>query len=101
MNFKIRSEELNEGLNFIDIYENELIGTAEIDYTYDKIFLENIVRDRNYSGKRILISFINYLSSFGKDIVCLPLPKYVSYYESLGFRLYQQIGEDKYYIKKN
>ena len=62
MNFKIRSGELEEGLNFIDIYENEInIGTAEIDYNNDSIFLENIVRDNNYSGKGILLEFIKYL----------------------------------------
>lgn len=66
------------------------------------ISIENIWRAPAYRGIQILPKAVNWIEHHFKPsaIVRLPLEKYVPYYESLGFTLYEVKGTDIYYIRR-
>lgn len=68
----------------------------------DEMYLEYIKRREQYKGRRYLEKVINWIFDElkPKKLTVLPLSKYHKYYESLGFRIYKQYGDDIYYIKE-
>lgn len=85
---------------FID---GEYAGSLEGNYQAEtnSFFIENIKKSNDYKGKEVLKKVVDYLHKDKKvDIGCLPLPKYRSYYEKLGFKKYLQHGEDIFYQLK-
>lgn len=87
---------------FID---GEYAGCIETNYRSDinSLYIENIKKNKDYKGKGLLKQVIEELHK-KYNIGCLPLPKYRSYYEYLGFTEYfsikidEQAQEDIYYI---
>ena len=79
------------------------VAALEVERIKDNmISLENIWRVPKYRGIRILPKAINWIEHHFKPkaIVCLPLKKYIPYYESLGFKVLEVQGDDIYYIKE-
>lgn len=77
------------------------VGSVEL-IEDNTLYLEDIYRSQEYKGKGYLKQVINILKDkFKRDIECLPLNKYRSYYEELGFVEKQRNNEDDiYYILK-
>lgn len=72
----------------------ELVPQPEI----DTIWIENINIKKEHRGNKYLKQVIEYLQNKYKcNIGALPLSKYRSYFESLGFTKTFQRGEDIYY----
>lgn len=84
-----------------DIYiDGEYAGALEGNYKeqINSFFIDNIKKNNNYKGHDLLKQVIEYLHNEKKyDLGCLPLPKYRSYYEELGFKEYFRNGEDIFY----
>lgn len=77
------------------------VGSVELIFQpTGHIYLENIKRNEKYKGNRYLEQVVKYLSKFNKPIGCLPLSKYRSYYEALGFQKYFEVAqtEDIFYV---
>ena len=61
-------------------------GGLDLIIDSDKIFIENIMKSSSYSGHGLLKQVVEFLSSKGYGLSCLPLPKYKNYYKTLGFK---------------
>ena len=88
------------------IYEiyinNEYAGSLEGNYSeyINSFYIENIKKNNNYKGHELLKKVVNYLfDEKGYDLGCLPLSKYRSYYEELGFTECFRNGDDIFYHK--
>ena len=82
------------------VLDDKVVGGLEANYRPDinSFYIENIIRDKQYKGQKILSQVINYLREKYKcDIGCLPLKQYRSYYEELGFKVFMTNGEDIFY----
>lgn len=80
--------------------ENVVVGSVEIipQPRINNIYIENIVKDKNYNGKKLMKEVCEYLrSKHNCNISCLPLKQYRKYYESLGFKQSLSHGEDIWY----
>lgn len=96
----IELERNNEWIVYNIEKENVVIGSVEIipQPRINNIYIENIVKDKNYKGKRLVKEVCEYLRNKHKcNISCLPLAQYRNYYESLGFYKSLSHGEDIWY----
>ena len=79
--------------NLYRIYEDEQIGSVEFDMK--RRYIENIYLNERCRGKGYLRKIIDY---FGKPLIVLPLPQHTNKFKHLGFKLYEKIDQDVYYI---
>ena len=97
----VLQQQINTDTYVYNIIKNEVnIGSIELidQPNINTLYIENIYKDKNYTGKRLLKEVLLYLrSKYNCNIACLPLDKYRSYYESLGFVKSLVLGEDIYY----
>lgn len=70
-----------------------MIGSVE--YNKEEKYIENIYLSPEYRGKGYLRQIIKY---FGKPLKLLPLKQHKDKFIHLGFKFYEKIGEDEYYI---
>ena len=97
---KVISEEYNGDMIFHIIRDGVDVGALEANYQdhMNSFYIENIKKSNDYKGHGLLKEVIDHLHNVWKvDIGCLPLPKYRTYYEALGFKPYLTQGEDIYY----
>lgn len=84
--------------------KEESVAGFELDFEDDEFFLylEHVFRPQKFRGRGYLPKIIDYIFETFKfeKLVCLPLDKYRTYYEKLGFKIYKQIGDDIYYYKE-
>ena len=94
-------QKISEDLySFHIIKEDKIVGNIEIidQANINTLYIDNIVKDRNYKGKRLVKEVVDYLVyKYKCNITCLPLAQYRKYYESLGFVRSLTNGEDIYY----
>lgn len=79
--------------NIYRIYEDEQIGSVEFDE--ERRYIENIYLTPEKRGRGHLREIIDY---FGKPLIVLPLPQHIDKFKHLGFKPYETIGSDNYYI---
>ena len=80
--------------------QNQIIGSVDIipQPRINNIYIENVVKDKNYKGKKLVKDVCIYLrEKHNCNISCLPLSKYRAYYESLGFKPSLICGKDVWY----
>ena len=96
----IKVEETSEWIVYNIEKDNKVIGSVEIipQPKINNIYIENIVKDKDYKGKKLVKEVCIYLREKYKcDLSCLPLAQYRAYYESLGFKASLVHGEDIWY----
>ena len=77
-------------------YEDRCIGAIEM-YEYPEyLYMEHIFVDKEYRGCGILSEVVKEFNK--KPLKCLPLEKYRSKFEHLGFTVCDTDGTDIYYI---
>lgn len=88
----------------IDVYTvyingKEACGVEIVRVNDNTISLENIHKNKDYQGHEVLKQVVKYLHK-DYNIICMPLKKYLPYYEELGFELFKRSnnGEDDTYI---
>ena len=97
---------LKDTINDNDIYDiyidNVYVGGLEANYDprINSFYIENIKKSDSYKAGHLLEDVVNYLyNNKGYDLGCLPLEKYRSYYEELGFTPFIHHGNDIFYHK--
>ena len=78
--------------------DGQIVGSLELELRENECYIANIRKSLTYKGSKLLEEVINQLIKNHNIITCLPLPKYRTYFEQLGFKIYKQEGEDIYYI---
>ena len=93
---------INE-INIFSILDKGVeVGSVELIFNEceNYIYIENICRLTKFKNNKYLSKVIKYLKdTYNTEIRCLPLQKYRTYYESLGFVPYEQTNEDDIYYK--
>lgn len=97
---------LKDTINDNDIYDiyidNVYAGGLEANYDprINSFYIENIKKSNSYKAGHLLEDVVDYLyNDKGYDLGCLPLEKYRSYYEELGFTPFIYNDNDVYYHK--
>ena len=78
--------------------DGQIVGSLELELRETECYIANIRKSSTYKGSKLLEKVINQLINNHNIITYLPLPKYRTYFEQLGFKIYKQEGEDIYYI---
>lgn len=96
--------ELKDTIHDIKVYDildnNIIVGGLELIFQpkINSIWIENINIKEAYRGNKYLKQVIEYLlNKYKCNIGALPLSKYRSYFESLGFVKTFELDEDVYY----
>lgn len=90
-----------EGSQVIN-HKRETVVAIELEFDDKTVSIENVWRVPKFKGIKALPKVVRWIEkTFNKEqILCLPLKKYRSYYESLGFTQHHIEGEDIYYAKQ-
>ena len=85
---KLYLQETTDVYTIFDLYDEELekeVGSVEVIFDDNEIFMENIYRADKYRGRNYLPQVIEKLKSFQRSIRCVPCVQYRNYYKELGF----------------
>ena len=101
---KLRLKDTIEDIQIYEIIDSNVIGIVvgglELIFQpkINSIWIENINIKKEHRGNKYLKQVIEYLQNKYKcNIGALPLSKYRSYFESLGFVKTFELDEDVYY----
>jgi hypothetical protein len=95
----------SKGLKLYQMYsENELVANFILDKERDGfyLYLEHIYRREEFRGNNVLERVVNWIFENIKPdkLTALPMEEYRPYFEKLGFKVFNVIGEDIYYYKE-